>query len=226
MKYFKRYILKQFNIKAFTLAEVLVTLTIIGVIAALTVPQLIQKTDDQQLRVKWKKTFSDIQHATDYMSSTSGIDFTSYATMRASYGTILNFVKEDSWGNISGLFYTYYKNTTSSGWNSAGIGWASAVLSDGTFVLFSDVVGDTTCSATIGSINNMCAKIFVDTNGKNGPNMYGKDFFDLIIIKSNGNYEAIPAGSNGDGQSCAAGSTTWTTSEGCSTVALSDGPMP
>lgn len=57
--------------KGFTLAEVLITLGIIGVVAALTMPALIQKNQDKELLSGIKKTYSDISNAvlraqTDY----------------------------------------------------------------------------------------------------------------------------------------------------------------
>lgn len=44
----------------FTLAEVLVTLGIIGVVAAITIPSLITKINDRQNIVRWRKTYSVI----------------------------------------------------------------------------------------------------------------------------------------------------------------------
>ena len=44
---------------AFTLAEVLITLGIIGVVAALTIPTLISKYQDIQFKTAYKKAFSD-----------------------------------------------------------------------------------------------------------------------------------------------------------------------
>ena len=44
----------------FTLAEVLVTLMIIGVIAAMTIPSLMQSTAQQEYRAAYKKT--DTEH--------------------------------------------------------------------------------------------------------------------------------------------------------------------
>jgi len=49
--------------KAFTLAEVLITLTIIGVIAALTIPNLMQKWQDHADVVKVKEAYSIIDNA-------------------------------------------------------------------------------------------------------------------------------------------------------------------
>ena len=48
---------------AFTLAEVLITLGIIGIVAAMTMPALMTKTRDRELVSRTKKTFSNIQNA-------------------------------------------------------------------------------------------------------------------------------------------------------------------
>lgn len=52
--------------KAFTLAEVLITLGIIGVVAAMTIPVLLVNTTSQKYRSKLKKnyfnTFSSCQN--------------------------------------------------------------------------------------------------------------------------------------------------------------------
>jgi len=49
--------------KAFTLAEVLTTLMVIGVVAAMTIPTLINSTEDQQHRVALKKAVSVLGQA-------------------------------------------------------------------------------------------------------------------------------------------------------------------
>ena len=48
---------------AFTLAEVLITLGIIGVVAAMTIPTLINKYQDFSLKVQFKKTYAVLQQA-------------------------------------------------------------------------------------------------------------------------------------------------------------------
>ena len=51
------------KILAFTLAETLITLVIIGVVSAITVPVLQVKHQKQQTIVELKKAFSDISRA-------------------------------------------------------------------------------------------------------------------------------------------------------------------
>lgn len=48
---------------AFTIAEVLITLSIIGVVAALTVPTLINDTRDREFKEKFRKLYSAVDNA-------------------------------------------------------------------------------------------------------------------------------------------------------------------
>lgn len=63
---------------AFTLAEVLITLGIIGVVAALTMPVLISNYRKQVTETKLKQTYSILSNATSKLISETGIPFSSY----------------------------------------------------------------------------------------------------------------------------------------------------
>lgn len=52
---------------AFTLAEVLVTLAIIGVIAAISVPTLLQSTNNAEAKTQWKQNYAVMSQATNQM---------------------------------------------------------------------------------------------------------------------------------------------------------------
>jgi hypothetical protein len=51
------------KIKAFTLAEILITLGVIGVVTAMTIPTLITKIQNRQNIVKWRKEYSIVNQA-------------------------------------------------------------------------------------------------------------------------------------------------------------------
>lgn len=51
------------KIQGFTLAEVLITLGIIGVVAAMTLPALIQKNNNKVVETRLKKFYSAINQA-------------------------------------------------------------------------------------------------------------------------------------------------------------------
>ena len=49
--------------KAFTLAEILVTIGIIGFVSAMTIPSLINNVKDTRFRTQFLKTYTVIQQA-------------------------------------------------------------------------------------------------------------------------------------------------------------------
>lgn len=64
------------KIKAFTLAEVLITLGIIGIVAALTMPTLINSTHGKELDAALKKAYSILQQAIQRMTFEEGLEIT------------------------------------------------------------------------------------------------------------------------------------------------------
>ena len=75
------------NRKAFTLAETLVTLSILGVVAALTIPSLVHKFQDRMQISAMKKAYSMIDNALQQMYAIEGVPskwgdwpITTYAT--------------------------------------------------------------------------------------------------------------------------------------------------
>ena len=63
------------NKAAFTLAEVLITLGIIGVVAAMTIPTIIANTNSQKYRSTLKKTVSTLSQAARLSDSLYGFDY-------------------------------------------------------------------------------------------------------------------------------------------------------
>lgn len=199
---------------AFTLAEVLVTLAIIGVVASLTIPSLIKSYQDNQLLIKFKKEFSTAAQAVKILEAQNGIISTGDdAVMIQEFNSVLHAVKLDRWKNISGTYYTAYKDT-SNGWDWTNWCWYSAQMKDGSSWCFVQRTED--CSSTYTTLHNICGDLIIDVNGAKSPNMYGKDLFYIWIVKKNGAYTIYPQGSNGDGLTCVSGGL----SRGCARYAL------
>ncbi len=59
--------------KGFTLAEVLITLAIIGVVAALTIPTVVRNYQKQQTVVKLKKVYSVLNQAFNNSQAENGM---------------------------------------------------------------------------------------------------------------------------------------------------------
>ena len=71
--------------KAFTLAEVLITLGIIGIVAAMTMPQLLPKLEKIKTEAKLKKFYSVIGQSTNTIlvenGGWSGLDYSLTASV-------------------------------------------------------------------------------------------------------------------------------------------------
>lgn len=168
--------------KAFTLAEVLITLGIIGIVAAMTIPVLINNSDKQEYLSRFKENYSIFLQITTQLNNDCGGSVTGcLATPNAAnddpttrldflnlYKAKLSVAKDCSAGATECFPNTNYKNLngTDSGRNfEAGywIGNARIQLTNGSSV---GVRWITTAPG-----------IIIDTNGPKGPNQIGKDFF-------------------------------------------------
>ena len=167
---------------AFTLAEVLITLVIIGVVAALTIPTAINKYKEQELKSQFKKAYSIIKQA---IYKTEMYDFQGYAACYYGIGVSSNVTGCHSFfshlaNNLSlqkvcnnhslsqGCIPVYQSYPTSEG--CAGFGeynlnnyYKTYVLADGQ--IFIPYGG------------GQMPLFLIDINGHKGPNASGKDVF-------------------------------------------------
>lgn len=197
---YKRYL-------AFTLAEVLIVLLIIGVIASLVIPGIIADTQQAEFKAAWKKTYSDLSQATkrlamDNAGDLTGVfDGTGYTTdlFRNKFLPYLSYTKlceaYQQPSGPDGCWYTasnfYHLSGTTYQWGLSS--FSRMVLNNGTLLLFWFL--SSTCADIASPNHDTCGWIFVDVNGFKGPNKIGKDVFALLVLK-NGN--VIPTGTQGD----------------------------
>ena len=172
--------------QGFTLAEILITLGIIGVIAAITMPSLIAAHKAKELESRFKKTYSVISQAYILTKNTLGIDnihetYTYYDYDTNSYVFAEEFINEYN-KNLKVIktvdFYSYKNyNGTRTITENRGNDYPAPcnILPDGSSVNVSiNADGDVTTKKNIW--------IAVDTNGpKGGPNKYGHDIFRFMI---------------------------------------------
>jgi len=151
----------------FTLAEVLITLGIIGVVAALTIPNLMKVTTGQEFRSAFKEAYSALNRAVKTnLSITANADF---STLGAG-----DFATDDSIANMFKERLAVVKTTDV---EDAPLETAATVTvssaSNYTFFLNSGVTLGFPQAAqycTQGTwIANSCAAV-VDINGVKGPN--------------------------------------------------------
>ena len=187
---------------AFTLAEVLITLVIIGVIAAITVPTLINKTNNQEYVSKLKKTYSTLAQATNLIIAEEGTPKASVGGWATNPQNIYDLYRKHlinakECAGDTGCFGqgTYIRlNGDLDGNFDTANNYRKLVLADGVQIMFySDISDD--CTKTYSGTLNYCALIYVDINGRRKPNIYGRDVF-VFALKEKGLY---PAGCDVDG---------------------------
>ena len=201
------------NYNAFTLAEVLITLVIIGVIAAMTIPTLMKNTNKQEYVTGLKKGYSILSQVTNRIIAEEGSPKNGWLqtgdvdSIYDRYKKYLNIAKDC--GSSSGCldssgYKSYYM--VSGGWNFEQTRYRKLVLSDGMQIIFGDNPLNNACTKNEWGTTEICAPIFIDVNGYKKPNKYGIDFF-VFAVKENGLYpmgceSAYCDGTYGDGCTC------------------------
>lgn len=166
---------------AFTLAEVLITLGIIGIVAAITISQLINNYKAKRLRTQFLKSYSTIQQAFKEMEADDvSTDPTTYNTLEY-YKTFMNYLQapmDCGIGDNKYLPCVYMRDSSSKDYkpyktyngktNASMILFddGQIALQDGTLLLFENYAP------------RMRVFVSVDLNGyNNNPNRWGYDLF-------------------------------------------------
>ncbi len=184
----------------FTLAEVLITLVIIGIIAAITVPTIIANSQEAERSAKVKKVYSTIANAmTRARADGATFDF--------------EFKYENNTNEVKTWFNEYlkpYLNTTKicydtpGCWNEGytkllngkraasstsregygiGIGIVTMILNDGTFLELNAGKGNTDDGVFERGEHGLL--VYFDINGGRNPNVVGKDTFLVVFTDEN-----------------------------------------
>ncbi|MDD3149520.1 MAG: prepilin-type N-terminal cleavage/methylation domain-containing protein [Candidatus Gastranaerophilales bacterium] len=205
----------------FTLAETLIVIAIVGIIASIATPMLFGTTSDAQLKAKWKKIYADLSQATmlvinDNEGTLAGA-FANVTTMRDAYAPHLNYLKSCNSGEALGVCWHLNDGSTSFLDKTLMKTWSdypSLILNNGVMLRFYYL--NSACTNTSKSIP-ACGYIIVDINGFSKPNMVGRDIF-VVHIVENG---IKPWGVQGDiYESKCEGSTGSWSGAGCSTEYL------
>lgn len=171
-----------FTRKAFTLAEVLITVGIIGVVAAMTIPTLMNSIQENNYKVAYKKAFSVASQAWQ----------SAYADnmMEPRGGWESNVSNYDNFNQFMTKFDIIKTCDSTTGFSGC---WATNENKDALYnlpftgggkeVCFLDKSGMAWCNA--GSWGYMV----IDTNGLQKPNIYGKDRWALAECDGRDRYD-------------------------------------
>ena len=153
---------------AFTLAEVLITLGIIGVVAALTMPSLIASHRAKVLETQFKKRYSELNQALAMLQKDNITIYGNYKTQDIAKVLVTSF-KDAKLGNPRD-YYNNYKN------HSKGDAFNIRSLDDGLIIVnpeFFIFVNNNQPENTI--------ELFIDINGEKKPNIFGYDLFEFSL---------------------------------------------
>ncbi|MDD3149200.1 MAG: prepilin-type N-terminal cleavage/methylation domain-containing protein [Candidatus Gastranaerophilales bacterium] len=216
---------------AFTLAETLIVIAIIGIIASIVTPMLFGTTSDAELKAAWKKSYSDLSQVTQLLVVDNGGtlagafpgDLAGSEDLKNAFASKLNIIKDCSGTSTyggsgngvsadgcwhAGVDWFYLNGTSISNQYQGGL-----ILNNGSLIRFN--VDKSNCSSPVGDYTR-CGYINVDVNGFKKPNTVGKDIFYMNLTLNS----LIPHGARGindPSTTCIESSTASTnTGSGCS----------
>ena len=190
----------------FTLAEVLITLGIIGIVAAMTIPTLISKNQKRVIEAKLKEDYSIIQQVIKSNES-NDVDmsmllqdgntdsqkewFETYFAPYMKYSHVC-YETKGCWQNNKTKLLTGATVANDRPGYGIGAGIVSVTLNNGTNITM-DVWSGTNQMRDYFGINytQTGMSIFIDANGDSGPNVVGKDIYLLTYTPD---YGILPAG--------------------------------
>lgn len=192
--------------KAFTLAEVLITLGVIGIVAALTLKTLIINYSNNLYSTQLKKAYSEITNAFKLMMATDGVDkLTSTDFFSKFPGETINSngvpeYLDSELGKYFKILKTCKKNdnvcnpvtyvtlgnsspiTTQKPYSFYTINGQIIYLSE----LRNNIIKDRIENLKAFNVNcrGSMGTVQVDINGEKGPNKYGRDWFEFVLCEN------------------------------------------
>lgn len=185
------------KIPGFTLAEVLIVLGIIGIIAINTIPTLMNNVQEQQYKAAWKKAFSEINQITMQIKNENGgsligvfTDIDTFTDLYSNKFKSSKVCKSQGCENMA-------SSCSACPWESDSTSAFKSTITTLDGIMYGISYIDTDCNtSTWGETyfgQNLCAEFYIDLNGYKKPGKDGEDNFWVGI----GPEKIIPAGSPG-----------------------------
>lgn len=192
------------NKAAFTLAEVLITLGIIGVVAAMTLPSLVNKINMRHYIAQLKSDYSILSQAqaaiiAEYGSFQNGIQNcdnvsgsgAKHKCFRDAFAKYLKSIRTCEvpykLGDSKNSCFTEFSqikllNGSSATYNYLNDDAATMILANGSVVLF--YLDSASCAFNFEGYFNYkrCGWVTIDVNGLKKPNTFGKDIYVLYVM--------------------------------------------
>jgi prepilin-type N-terminal cleavage/methylation domain-containing protein len=177
--------MKRIAHRGFTLAEVLIALAIIGVIAVMTIPNLMVSVGNSKTKAQLQKFLADMNQAVMLYEGKHGIfSVTTESELANTFAEALKTQEVDV-------------NTSTSIKNASGTPVVTGshpyliMANGGEIVAFTNIASACNGNGSAG----VCARVYVDLNGQiTEPNKLGTDVFVFSIVKRKDNFMVEPFG--------------------------------
>lgn len=191
------------RILGFTLAEVLITIGIIGIVAEVTIPTIITNIQRQDFATLFQKNYSNLQSMLKmYMAEQGvgslaltnlydGISFNDTSVQNELDNTIRKYFKviktcradsTDTSCSLTEKFFSMNNSVTF----ASGTNYYAFITNDGIETFIGLPASCSPDFTKTGKMKADCGTIYFDVNGTKGPNVYGKDTFGGLKIDYDG----------------------------------------
>lgn len=214
------------KLKGFTIAEVLITLGIIGIVAEVTIPVLVSNLQGQFFVSKLQKTYTTINQVLIKLANDYGCGgdlrctglFDSSSSLQILGDTLVRYFNvskncqlEADQGCMSNSVGPNYDGTGTRSTTMDSVNYRFVTIDGVSIMLLSPI---DSCSQNLGLtyLSQVCGQVFIDVNGLKGPNNYGRDIFRFFISNGKGPLLYPLGGSdcNSSGTSCS-----WKNGDNC-----------
>lgn len=193
--------------RGFTLTEVLITLGVIGVVSALTIPTLINNYQTKALAIQIRKSVLDIENQIDILITEEGktsFGSTSISTtdgldnfMKSHFKVLKTCDSEHTSECFANQEYIAMEGNKTTNFTCSGTSYllanSSVICAQKITTQDVEVEEDTSSTSTPSvsipseenkywqELRGLNIELYVDTNGQEGPNIGGRDMFHMYI---------------------------------------------
>ncbi len=169
--------------KGFTLAEVLITLAIIGIVAALTIPSVIRNYQEQQYKAAFRKAYREATQAWNMAIAQNPGVFTGKGGWSCTWpdGTTVDYNVKDARADVLKAQMKVIKSCPNQNgcWPLTYERYGEIPFNE-SYKQFFWITADGVCWSVPWYTLDV-SHLVVDTNCEKGPNKIGKDIFSFLL---------------------------------------------
>lgn len=179
--------------QGFTLAETLITIGIIGIVAAMTLPIIIAKYQEIEFATAFKKIYSELQNSIDYITLSNGITecYTYFPEGNMSYQKKTQDCEQLFSNIVEKLQLTKGRDSLRNLYTDSSTVYANGGEAINRTCAYDASIKNSQIYVTKNGMTIFLTKtyvplsIIIDVNGEKGPNKWGYDTFYMMLTSHN-----------------------------------------